>query len=195
MDPQNTAATNKQEIALTVAHEVAHQWFGNLVTMDWWTDLWLNEGYATYLQYLSVDHLFPNYKIWTQFVHDVHCVALELDGLKNSHPIEVPILNPGDVFEIFDAISYNKGASVIRMLVDYIGDDMFKKGMHKYLKTYEYKNARTQDLWNALEEASKEPIGELMATWTKQMGFPVINVSKKTLGKKLYNFLYLHITL
>lgn len=153
--------------------------------MDWWTDLWLNEGYATYLQYLSTDNLFPEYNIWTQFIQSTYSAALQLDGLKNSHPIEVPIQNPGDVFEIFDAISYNKGASVIRMLVDYIGDEKFRKGMHLYLKKFQYKNAATDDLWNALQEASDKPVNEVMSTWTKQMGYPLITVTRKDTGNVL----------
>lgn len=155
--------------------------------MAWWTDLWLNEGYASYLQSLSIDHLFPEYDIWAQFVHLTHSVALELDALKSSHPIEVPIQNPGDVFEIFDAISYNKGASIIRMLVDYIGDEKFRKGMYEYLKKFQYKNAATNDLWNALEEASGKPVKEVMSTWTKQMGYPLITVTRTISGTLFFS--------
>lgn len=177
VDPEHTAASHKQLIAVVVGHELAHQWFGNLVTMEWWTHLWLNEGYASFVENLCVAHLFPEYNIWTQFVSDIFIKALELDCLKNSHPIEVPVGHPSEIDEIFDDISYNKGASVIRMLHRYIGDEDFRKGMHTYLTRHQYKNTFTEDLWAALEEASKKPVGAVMSTWTKQMGFPVIKVT------------------
>lgn len=180
VDPQNTSAVSKQWIALVVGHELAHQWFGNLVTMEWWTHLWLNEGYASFVEFLCVNYLFPEYDIWTQFVNDSYIKALELDSLKNSHPIEVPVNNPSEIDEIFDDISYNKGASVIRMLHHYIGDADFRKGMHLYLTRHQYKNTFTEDLWAALEEASNKPVGDVMSTWTKQMGFPVVTVVQKS---------------
>ena len=131
------------------------------------------------MEYLCVDHLFPEYDIWTQFVNDTYIRALELDCLKNSHPIEVPVGHPSEIDEIFDDISYNKGASVIRMLHNYIGDEDFRKGMNLYLTRHQYKNTFTEDLWAALEEASKKPVGAVMSTWTKQMGFPVIKVTSR----------------
>ncbi|XP_046484591.1 puromycin-sensitive aminopeptidase isoform X1 [Neodiprion pinetum] len=182
VDPQNTSAVRKQWIALVVGHELAHQWFGNLVTMEWWTHLWLNEGYASFVEFLCVAHLFPEYDIWTQFVTDTYIKALELDALKNSHPIEVPVGHPSEIDEIFDDISYNKGASVIRMLHSYIGDEDFKKGMSLYLKRHSYSNALTEDLWAALEEASSKPVGAVMSTWTKQQGFPVLKVDQRQEG-------------
>ncbi|XP_054285541.1 puromycin-sensitive aminopeptidase-like [Macrosteles quadrilineatus] len=176
VDPENTSTVRKQFIALVVGHELAHQWFGNLVTMEWWTHLWLNEGYASFVEFLCVAHLFPEYDIWTQFVTDMYIPALQLDCLNNSHPIEVPVGHPNEIEEIFDDISYNKGASVIRMLYHYIGGEDFRKGMHLYLTRHQYGNTFTEDLWAALEEASKKPVGDVMSTWTKQMGFPVISV-------------------
>uniref|UniRef100_A0A286XC07 Puromycin-sensitive aminopeptidase n=1 Tax=Cavia porcellus TaxID=10141 RepID=A0A286XC07_CAVPO len=163
-------------VALVVGHELAHQWFGNLVTMEWWTHLWLNEGFASWIEYLCVDHCFPEYDIWTQFVSADYTRAQELDALDNSHPIEVSVGHPSEVDEIFDAISYSKGASVIRMLHDYIGDKDFKKGMNMYLTKFQQKNAATEDLWESLENASGKPIAAVMSTWTKQMGFPLIYV-------------------
>ncbi|KAL0270641.1 UNVERIFIED_CONTAM: hypothetical protein PYX00_007987 [Menopon gallinae] len=177
VDPENTSTIRKQWIALVVGHELAHQWFGNLVTMEWWTHLWLNEGYASFVEFLCVEHLFPEYDIWTQFVTDTYCSALELDCLNNSHPIEVPVGHPSEIDEIFDDISYNKGASVIRMLHKYLGDEDFRKGMNLYLTRHQYKNTYTEDLWTALEEASKKPVAAVMSTWTKQMGFPVVRVT------------------
>jgi puromycin-sensitive aminopeptidase len=182
VDTQNTSSNRKQWIALVVAHELAHQWFGNLVTMEWWTHLWLNEGFASFIEYLCVDHLFPEYQIWTQFVADTYMPALDLDALHNSHPIEVPVGHPSEIDEIFDSISYNKGAAVIRMLHRFIGDELFRKGMNSYLSRHSYKNTMTEDLWAALEEASSKPVGAVMSTWTKQKGFPVISVSSRNDG-------------
>lgn len=190
IDPQNSSSKAKQWVALVVGHELAHQWFGNLVTMEWWTDLWLNEGFASWIEYLCVDYVFPEFDIWTQFVNQDLGRAFDLDALHTSHPIEVPVGGPDEVDEIFDAISYSKGASVIRMLHDYIGDADFKKGMNAYLTKYAYKNTFTVDLWGALEEASGKPVGKVMSTWTKQMGFPVIKVSQKQDG----NNRVLHLT-
>ncbi|XP_075701703.1 puromycin-sensitive aminopeptidase [Rhinoderma darwinii] len=174
IDPKNSCSSSRQWVALVVGHELAHQWFGNLVTMEWWTHLWLNEGFASWIEYLCVDHCFPEYDIWTQFVSADYTRAQELDALENSHPIEVNVGHPSEVDEIFDAISYSKGASVIRMLHDYIGDEDFRKGMNQYLIKFQEKNAATEDLWESLEQASGKPIAAVMSTWTKQMGFPLI---------------------
>uniref|UniRef100_A0A8C2YUH7 Aminopeptidase n=1 Tax=Chinchilla lanigera TaxID=34839 RepID=A0A8C2YUH7_CHILA len=176
IDPKNSCSSSRQWVALVVGHELAHQWFGNLVTMEWWTHLWLNEGFASWIEYLCVDHCFPEYDIWTQFVSADYTRAQELDALDNSHPIEVSVGHPSEVDEIFDAISYSKGASVIRMLHDYIGDKDFKRGMNMYLTKFQQKNAATEDLWESLENASGKPIAAVMSTWTKQMGFPLIYV-------------------
>lgn len=183
-DADNTSPGSKQFMTTVNAHEVAHQWFGNLVTMDWWTDLWLNEGFATFMQYFSIEKLMPELEVWNQFVTERLLLALSLDSLRSSHPVEVPIKNPSEIDEIFDAISYSKGASVIAMLHRYIGDDIFKKGMSLYLQRFKYKNTVTQDLWTSLEEASMKPIGKMMSTWTQQKGFPLITVTESQQGDK-----------
>ncbi|CAG2189323.1 NPEPPS [Mytilus edulis] len=183
VDPKKSSAKTKQWVALVVGHELAHQWFGNLVTMEWWTHLWLNEGFASWIEYLCVDFCFPEFDIWTQFVKNDLGRALELDALNNSHPIEVPVGHPSEVDEIFDAISYSKGASVIRMLHDYIGDADFRVGMNAYLTKFKYSNAFTEDLWEYLGKASGKPVAEVMSSWTKQMGYPVIKVTEKQDGK------------
>lgn len=183
-DPENTSTDRKQFIAIVVAHELAHQWFGNLVTMEWWTHLWLNEGFASFMEYLCVDHIFPEYEIMSQFVTDTYRQALTLDSLHNSHPIEVPVKYASEIDEIFDEISYNKGASVIRMLYNYIGDDCFRRGMKQYLTKFAYKNAITEDLWDALEAASNKPIRKLMSGWTSQKGYPWLTVTNTMEGDK-----------
>uniref|UniRef100_A0A3P9IH36 Aminopeptidase n=1 Tax=Oryzias latipes TaxID=8090 RepID=A0A3P9IH36_ORYLA len=184
IDPKNSCSSSRQWVALVVGHELAHQWFGNLVTMEWWTHLWLNEGFASWIEYLCVDHCFPEYDIWTQFVSADYTRALDLDALDSSHPIEVNVGHPSEVDEIFDAISYSKGASVIRMLHNYIGDEDFRKGMNAYLLKFQHKNASTEDLWECLEQASGKPIAAVMSSWTKQMGFPIIAVDQEQQGEE-----------
>ncbi|KAF9616987.1 hypothetical protein IFM89_033057 [Coptis chinensis] len=181
-DDQHSAAANKQRVAVVVAHELAHQWFGNLVTMEWWTHLWLNEGFATWVSYLAADSLFPEWKIWTQFLDEI-TEGLRLDGLTESHPIEVDIGHACEIDEIFDAISYRKGASVIRMLQSYLGAECFQRSLASYIKQYACSNAKTEDLWAVLEKESGEPVNKLMNSWTKQKGYPVVSVSVK--GNKL----------
>ncbi|XP_048529970.1 aminopeptidase M1-C-like isoform X2 [Triticum urartu] len=177
-DDKSSSASSKQSVAITVAHELAHQWFGNLVTMEWWTHLWLNEGFATWMSHLAVDSFFPQWNIWTQFL-DSTTTALRLDSLEASHPIEVEIHHASEVDQIFDAISYDKGASVIRMLQSYLGAERFQKAMASYMKKYAYSNAKTEDLWAVLEKETGEPVKDLMTTWTKQKGYPVINAKIK----------------
>lgn len=185
VDPNNTSTARKQYVALVVTHEIAHQWFGNLVTMEWWTHLWLNEGFATFMEYLCTDHICPEYNIWSDFVTSSFLTALHLDSLHNSHPIEVVVKNAAEIDEIFDSISYQKGATVIRMLYSYIGDAAFRKGMEQYLKKFAYNNASTEDLWQSLEEASGKPIGKIMSIWTAEKGFPWLSVSCKKDGKSM----------
>lgn len=179
VDPEHSSTMNKQWVALVIAHEIAHQWFGNLVTMEWWTHLWLNEGFASYIEYLAVDHIFPKWDIWTQFLHADHGAALSADGLKNTHAIEVDVHHPSEITAVFDAVSYSKGASIIRMLADYLGEKDFRDGLRHYLKTHAYANAETKDLWNALQKVSGKPVGKIMANWTGKPGYPLLTVSEK----------------
>ena len=176
VDPENSSAGTRQRVAEVVAHEMAHMWFGDLVTMEWWDDLWLNESFASWMGTKAVDWLFPEWEMWTQFVNMDTNRALSLDGLKNSHPIEQEVKNPAEVSQLFDAISYSKGGSVIRMLENFLGPEVFQSGLYRYLKGHEYGNARTQDLWEALEEESGLPVTNIMDSWVKQTGYPVLQV-------------------
>lgn len=182
-DEARSSTANKQWVAMVIAHELAHQWFGNLVTMKWWTHLWLNEGFASFIEYLAIDHIFPEWDIWTQFVSTEMSDAFALDALGNTHPIEVEVKDPAEISEIFDRVSYSKGASVLRMLWKYLGEADFQKGLQLYLKKYSYSNAETQDLWEALEKVSGKPVGKIMKNWTQKAGHPVIKVSKACLCK------------
>ncbi len=179
VDPEHSSAANKQWVALVIAHELAHQWFGNLVTMEWWTHLWLNEGFASYIEYLAVNKLFPSWDIWTQFAYNDLNVALKLDALKSTHPIEVKVGHPDEIGEIFDEISYSKGSSVIRMLAGYLGEKAFRDGLRYYLKKHSYKNAATVHLWQAFEKVSKKPVQKLMGNWTGKGGYPVIRITEQ----------------
>ncbi|PKY03975.1 putative aminopeptidase [Aspergillus campestris IBT 28561] len=169
----------KNRIAYVVAHELAHQWFGNLVTMDWWNELWLNEGFATWVGWLAVDHFYPEWNIWSQFVAEGVQQAFYLDSLRASHPIEVPVKNALEVDQIFDHISYLKGSSVIRMLSNHLGQEVFLRGVAEYLKTNAYGNATTSDLWSALSKASNQDVTSFMDPWIRKIGFPVVTVAEE----------------
>ena len=177
VDPANSSAGTRQRVAEVVAHEMAHMWFGDLVTMEWWDDLWLNESFATWVGTKAVDWLFPEWSMWTQFVNMDTNRAFNLDGLKNSHPIEQEVLNPAEVSQLFDAISYSKGGSVLRMLEHFLTPSAFRTGLNIYLNRHSYENARTTDLWTALEESSGQPVNTIMGSWTGQMGYPVLDVA------------------
>jgi aminopeptidase 2 len=180
-DDNGSSTKTKQNVAYVVGHELAHQWFGNLVTMEWWSDLWLNEGFATWVGWLAVDHLFPEWNVWVHFIMDDQQRGLSLDGLRSSHPIQVPVRNPSEISQIFDAISYSKGASVIRMLVNYLGEDTFKKGIQEYLKLHKYGNASTADLWTSLADASGKPVHDMMSSWTEHVGVSKYNAIVQTI--------------
>ncbi|MEK7539432.1 MAG: M1 family metallopeptidase [Patescibacteria group bacterium] len=177
VDENHSSLLNKQWVALVIAHEIAHQWFGNLVTMEWWTHLWLNEGFASYIEYLAVDKLFPKWDIWTQFSNNELGTALRLDALFHTHPIEIPVHHPDEIGEIFDEVSYSKGASIIRMLADYLGEKNFRDGLRYYLKKNSYKNTETLHLWQAFEKITKKPVAKIMHNWTSFPGYPVIKAS------------------
>ncbi len=198
-DPVNSAAFTRQRILEVVAHEMAHMWFGDLVTMEWWDDLWLNESFASWIGDKAVDNLYPDWQMWTQFVsHDTNG-GLSLDALRNSHPIEAPVYDPAQIRELFDAISYNKGAAVLRMLEDYIGEASFQRGLQAYLSKHQYANARTEDLWSALGQASGMPVSEVMGSWIRQTGFPLLQARAEQQGDDVAlklsqrRFLYEHL--
>ncbi|CEJ55612.1 Aminopeptidase 2 [Penicillium brasilianum] len=178
LDEKTSGASRKERIAETVQHELAHQWFGNLVTMDFWDGLWLNEGFATWMSWYSCNAFYPEWKVWQTYVIDNLQSALSLDSLRSSHPIEVPVKRADEVNQIFDAISYSKGSSVLRMISKYLGEDIFLQGVRAYIKKHAYGNTETGDLWSALADASGKPVESVMDIWTKNVGFPVISVTE-----------------
>lgn len=175
-DEKHTSTKVKKRIAEVIAHELWHQWSGNLVTMEWWNDLWLNESFATYMAYKAVDNYYPEWKIWEDFVSSSTAGALSDDSLQTTHSIEVEVKSPNEIEEIFDAISYGKGGSVLRMIDFYLGEENFRKGVSEYLKNFAYKNAKAVDLWNNLAKFSSSPIEMIMENWIKQKGYPLIEV-------------------
>ncbi|XP_069782286.1 glutamyl aminopeptidase [Narcine bancroftii] len=175
-DVNESSSYNRQRVATVVAHELVHQWFGNLVTMDWWDDLWLNEGFASFFEYIGVHASQPSWLMIDQILTDEVLPVMADDALLSSHPIIVNVSTPAEITSVFDGISYSKGASILRMLRNWITPDTFQKGCQKYLRDHQFQNAKTDDFWKALAQASGLPVKEVMDTWTQQMGFPVLNV-------------------
>ena len=178
-DPKTSSTKTKQFIAEVISHEIAHQWFGNLVTMKWWNDLWLNESFATFMATKFVDKFYPEWDLWNQFVEDAMNVAMELDSLKTTHPIDVKVDSPAEIREIFDAISYDKGGCILRMLENFVGEPNFQKGLKNYLKSFQYQNAKGDDLWKAIGKASNMPVISMVNSWLKQPGFPLVEIQQK----------------
>ncbi|SMD30244.1 M1 family metallopeptidase [Picrophilus oshimae] len=179
----HTGNSVKKAIADVIAHEIAHQWFGDLVTMKWWNDLWLNESFATFMSYKAIDSMYPEFDMFGDFVISETSGALSGDSLINSHPIEVEVKNSDEISQIFDEISYGKGGSILRMINKYIGDENFKNGLNRYLTNFKYKNAEGTDLWEYLAKTSNEPVREIMESFIKRSGYPMIRASVN--GKKL----------
>ncbi|KAG1950776.1 glutamyl aminopeptidase [Pimephales promelas] len=176
-DEKESSSINKQRVASVIAHELVHQWFGNIVTMDWWDDLWLNEGFASFFEYVGVEKAEDDWGMRDiMLINDVFPVMVD-DALLSSHPIIVDVSSPAEITSVFDAISYNKGASILRMLEDLLGRDTFRDGCRQYLKSFLFQNAKTSDFWKAMEDKSGLPVADIMDTWTKQMGYPVLNLT------------------
>ena len=191
MNDNSTSTQVKRRIAEVMAHELAHQWFGNLVTMKWWNDLWLNESAATFISYKAVDKLFPEWNYMNDFIIMEMRNAFVTDSLINTHPIEVKIENAKAIDQIFDEISYGKGASILRMVDAYIGEENFRKGLTSYLTKYSYGNAEGTDFWKELDQISNQPVSRIISAWIKKAGYPVVYVTykNKTLILKQQRFL------
>lgn len=175
-DEKTSNSSFRKQVCYVIAHEMAHMWFGDLVTMKWWDELWLNEGFATYVGYLAVDYLKPEWNIFNIVASESLQKSLHLDALRSSHPIQVPVIDAVDIDQLFDAISYFKGCSIILMLSNYIGTNTFLDGVSVYLNKNKFDNGTTVDLWNAIGEVSDKPVNKMMENWTAKIGFPVIDV-------------------
>jgi puromycin-sensitive aminopeptidase len=175
-DPATAPLAVQKRIAEVITHELAHQWFGNLVTMAWWDDLWLNEAFATWMAYKIVDDWRPSWRIWMDFEAGKGA-ALALDALVSAHPIRAEIQNAEEAGESFDAITYEKGGAVLRMLEGFLGEDRFRDGIRLYMRRHREANATADDLWGALGEASGQPILAMANGWIRQTGYPLVNLS------------------
>lgn len=175
IDEHTASRSEMERVADVVAHENAHMWFGDLVTMRWWNGLWLNEAFATFMEMLAVDHCKPEWQRWTSFSVS-RAAAMLVDGLKSTRPIEFPVHRPEEAAGMFDVLTYEKGAAVLRMLEQYLGPETFRAGISLYLKKHEFGNTETTDLWDAIEESSRQPARALMDTWVFQPGYPLISV-------------------
>ncbi len=174
---KDTSVRARKSVAHVIAHEVAHMWFGDLVTMRWWDDLWLNESFATFMDFKSTDRAYPEWKVWQDFVRTSTSGAMGRDALTKTHPIMAKVHDPEEIEELFDEISYGKGASILRMIEAYIGSENFKKGVAQYLQKFRYSNASGHDLWSSLQEASGTDVSRIMEGWISQEGFPVVKAS------------------
>jgi len=178
-EPGKTSLATRQNIATTITHEISHQWFGNLVTMKWWNDLWLNESFASLVEYDAVDYLEPDWNIWTDFDSYESVIALRRDSIDGVQSVQVDVNHPDEISTLFDgAIVYAKGAKLLKMLRRYIGYDDFKKGLKEYFKKYAYQNTVGNDLWSIFDKISGKDISSFMNTWISQPGFPVLHVVK-----------------
>jgi len=176
VDQQSATHSELERVADVVAHENAHMWFGDLVTMSWWNGLWLNEAFATFMEMLAVDAWKPEWKRWDSFSIS-RAAAFSVDGLHSTRPIEYPVRAPKDADAMFDVLTYEKGASVLRMLEQHLGPTVFRDGVRDYLHAHAYGNADTNDLWVSLGKIAKQPVPELMDGWIFQPGFPLVTAS------------------
>lgn len=186
-DPKTTTVASKQYIATVISHELSHQWFGNLVTMRWWNDLWLNESFATLMEYLAVDAIHPEWNAWLDFASNESILALRRDAIAGVQPVQVDVNHPDEISSLFDgAIVYAKGARLMRMCQAFIGDEAFQKGLQTYFTEFAYANTEAADLWRHLSTASKKDISGFMDTWISQSGYPVLEVTNGKLRQEQF---------
>jgi tricorn protease interacting factor F2/3 len=171
-----SSVSDRQGAGLVMAHEIAHQWFGDLVTMKWWDDLWLNESFATFMECKAIDKIRHDWDPWTFFLRTSTFRSQAADALSTTHPIQVEVKSPAEAGQVFDAISYGKGASVLRMIEAYVGEEAFRRGVTAYLRKFSYSNAAGQDFWMSVEKASGLPVSRIMGQWITKPGFPLVRV-------------------
>ena len=191
-DPKSSSSETKQNIYEVLAHEMAHMWFGDLVTMAWWDNLWLNEGFASWMGSKCTAHFNPQWEVWlarvlprdpTRRIGIAKEAAMEGDARSTTHPIQQRVATEAEANSAFDDITYKKGQSFLRMLESFLGEDVFRDGIRQYIAAHKYSNTTTADLWNALSDASNKSVGEIAAGWTEQPGFPVVTVKREADGK------------
>jgi len=172
-----SSVSQRMRVAEVVAHEIAHQWFGNLVTMKWWDDLWLKESFVTFMSHKAIAQIYKEWDFWGSFVNSEMSGAMFRDSLSTTHPIEAHVTSPEEIEQLFDDISYGKGASILRMIEAYLGLEDFRKGIQLYLNTYKFGNASGNDFWESLEKGSGKPVADLVKDWITKYGYPVVYVS------------------
>lgn len=178
VDEKSSSIESRQICALVVAHELSHQWFGNLVTMKWWDDLWLNESFANMMEYLSVDAIYPEWKVWEQFVGHETVSAKRRDSIEDVQAVHCEVRHPDEISTLFDpSIVYAKGGSLLHMLMHHIGDKAFRQGLNAYFIKHQYGNTQAKDLWEALSEASGQDIAAFMDGWLERPGYPLVDVN------------------
>lgn len=178
-DPHLTPIASKRFIATVIAHELSHQWFGNLVTMQWWNDLWLNESFANLMEYVAIDALEPTWRMWETFATQEVTAALRRDSLDGVQPVQTNVHHPDEINTLFDsAIVYAKGGRLLNMTRHLIGEEVFRTGLQRYFKKFAYRNTVGDDLWHELEEASGQPVKQLMNQWISQPGLPLVSVNQ-----------------
>lgn len=178
-DPATTSISSKQYVASVIAHELAHQWFGNLVTMKWWNNLWLNESFATLMTYVAINGIEPDWNVWLDFTQEEAIMALRRDSIDGVQSVQTDVRHPDEISTLFDgAIVYAKGARLLRMLQQYVGDEAFQAGLKQYFQDFAYKNTEGDDLWSAIAKSSGKDITHMMNTWISQPGYPVLHVSQ-----------------
>jgi aminopeptidase N len=191
-DPRSSSAETKQNIYEVIAHEVAHMWFGDLVTMAWWDNLWLNEGFASWMGSKCTAHFNPQWEVWlarnvprdpARRTGIAKEAAMEGDGRSTTHPIQQRVETEAEANSAFDDITYKKGQSFLRMLESFLGENVFRDGIRRYIAAHKYSNTTTADLWKALSEASNKSVGAIAVGWTEQPGFPVVKVNREAGGK------------
>ncbi|HZQ37648.1 MAG TPA: M1 family metallopeptidase [Dehalococcoidia bacterium] len=178
LDEGKATYNELERVATVEAHEIAHMWFGDLVTMQWWNGLWLKEAFATFMEMLAVDDFRPDWEIWTSFAIS-RAGAMLIDGLRSTRPIEYPVVSPDDAQGMYDVLTYEKGAAVLRMLQQYLGPENFRRGINNYLNKHKWANAETTDLWDALEESTEEPVRAIADSWIFQPGYPLVSVEER----------------
>jgi puromycin-sensitive aminopeptidase len=177
IDPATATLAEKKRAAEVICHELAHMWYGDLVTMAWWDDLWLNEAFATWMAFAILDQWMPDWCMWQNFQHR-RAAALDADALRETHPIYTPVQSAAEAVENFDLITYEKGASVLRMVERYIGADLFREGVQLYIRRHRESNAVAADLWNALSEASSQRVESIVRPWLEQEGHPLVEIRR-----------------
>ncbi len=177
VDPATATQPDLQNVVDVIAHELAHMWFGDLVTMRWWNGIWLNEAFATFMEMATTDAFRPDWERWVGFGVS-RSEALDTDALHTTRPIEFEVTSPDDAEGMFDVLTYEKGAAVVRMLEQYLGEERFRDGIRRYLDTHRYANTETTDLWDAIEAATGEPTRRIMDTWIFQGGYPLVGAAR-----------------